>query len=442
MTTPTSQLLWLNPSTIYQPDRQRQDMGDIDRLAESIRDVGQLQPILVHLDEDGRYRLIAGGRRTAACKQLNCNVAALLDTNLTNNDELELMELEENVRRKELTWQERVLAIASVHAKCQQRSALRSEKWLPALTGEMLGISKSSVYDAVAIATQLKKGDEEVRKADNLVSALQILAHRALRKAERTMVELPSEDTFGFSDEESKALVEAHNGNLPKRKLEIIHADAIQWLVAQPNNSIRCIYTDPPYAIEMENLQQDGGGTNVDEVRHTHDVEENTTLLNAFIDVAAQKLVQGSGFLAMWCDFWNYRWLADACMKAGLVVQRWPLVWNKTSPCQNMAAAYNFTKSAECCLIARTPKTMLISTQPKSVYTCGNEKPDWVSNPFWKPAELHQWVLRGIAVPGSTVVDCFGGCGSIPLACINSHYDAIMVEKDDTHINTLKAHMK
>jgi ParB family chromosome partitioning protein len=46
--------------------RHRRDMGDIEALAESIEDIGLLNPITV--DERGRLR--AGARRLAACKQL------------------------------------------------------------------------------------------------------------------------------------------------------------------------------------------------------------------------------------------------------------------------------------------------------------------------------------------------------------------------------------
>lgn len=45
--------------------RIREDMGDIARFAESIEDLGLLNPITV----DERGRLLAGARRLAACKR-------------------------------------------------------------------------------------------------------------------------------------------------------------------------------------------------------------------------------------------------------------------------------------------------------------------------------------------------------------------------------------
>ena len=46
--------------------RVRRDLGDIDALAQSIADIGLLNPITV--DENGH--LLAGARRLAACKRL------------------------------------------------------------------------------------------------------------------------------------------------------------------------------------------------------------------------------------------------------------------------------------------------------------------------------------------------------------------------------------
>lgn len=45
------------------------DEDDIEGLAQSIRDVGVLQPVVVRPLEDGRFELIAGERRLRACKQ-------------------------------------------------------------------------------------------------------------------------------------------------------------------------------------------------------------------------------------------------------------------------------------------------------------------------------------------------------------------------------------
>jgi ParB family chromosome partitioning protein len=47
-------------------ERHRKDMGDIERLARSIRDVGLLHPIVV----TSKGHLVAGARRLEACRFL------------------------------------------------------------------------------------------------------------------------------------------------------------------------------------------------------------------------------------------------------------------------------------------------------------------------------------------------------------------------------------
>lgn len=107
-------------------DRVRSEMGDIDSLANSIKEFGgplihPIQPIVLACDElCSRIELVAGGRRLTALKRLGVKdlVHGLhfvwRQENLDGSEEVKLkmqgIELEENLRRKGLTWQEEVLA--------------------------------------------------------------------------------------------------------------------------------------------------------------------------------------------------------------------------------------------------------------------------------------------------------------------------------------------
>lgn len=52
-------------------DRVREEVGDIKKLAQSIEDIGLLNPITVQKTGSGRYHLVAGERRLKACKRLD-----------------------------------------------------------------------------------------------------------------------------------------------------------------------------------------------------------------------------------------------------------------------------------------------------------------------------------------------------------------------------------
>lgn len=86
-------------SSIKVVDRVREDYGDIEGLAASLRQGGLVQPIVV----DEKSRLIAGGRRLKAATMLGwTQIDACIVTNLTPLQKLDL-EVQENLVRKDLT---------------------------------------------------------------------------------------------------------------------------------------------------------------------------------------------------------------------------------------------------------------------------------------------------------------------------------------------------
>jgi ParB family chromosome partitioning protein len=95
-------------------DRHRAvDQDKVDMLVESMREVGQLNPILVHREEDGSgpVILVAGRHRLEAARQLGWSG---IDAIFVEADELhrELIEIDENLCRSELSPAEFALAIS------------------------------------------------------------------------------------------------------------------------------------------------------------------------------------------------------------------------------------------------------------------------------------------------------------------------------------------
>ena len=111
--------IWIDRAT-----RQRKEII-IDDLLDSIPLHGVLVPIIV-TSEPGPagqpYKLIAGERRFTASSKLALPVIpARLLSDLSQTDQ-RIVELEENLRRKDLGWQDQCLAIASIHDILAQKS--------------------------------------------------------------------------------------------------------------------------------------------------------------------------------------------------------------------------------------------------------------------------------------------------------------------------------
>src|SRR6266478_5969995 len=116
-------------------DRQRKEFGNVEELANSLARFGLLQPIVL----DDSNTLIAGHRRLLAAMQLGWDeIDAMQRSGLDDLARREL-ELEENIRRKDLVWSEEVRAVRDLYRMRQVRYG--SSKVRSPVIQEMLGDS-------------------------------------------------------------------------------------------------------------------------------------------------------------------------------------------------------------------------------------------------------------------------------------------------------------
>ncbi len=96
------QLLYLDPQQLeLDPQGIREDAGDIDGLAQTIREQGLLQPLgVIALGRD-RYQVVYGGRRQRAAIQLGLERVPCIVLDEADTDVL-LQQLIENVQRQDL----------------------------------------------------------------------------------------------------------------------------------------------------------------------------------------------------------------------------------------------------------------------------------------------------------------------------------------------------
>src|SRR4051812_17928608 len=121
-----SRIVRLPLAQVVVRDRHRNDLGDLDALAQSILAVGMLHPIVV----DERHRLIAGERRLEAWRSLHGEKQPIPAHVVSTVDSARLLlmaERDENVCRKEMTPSESValgLALEDIEKpKAKERRA-------------------------------------------------------------------------------------------------------------------------------------------------------------------------------------------------------------------------------------------------------------------------------------------------------------------------------
>lgn len=106
----SNQIKLINTSLIDpHPDNPRKNIGDVNDLAASIKTNGLLTPLSV-VPNGERYRVIAGHRRLAACKQAGIGAVPCFVLGLGPLQQLEAM-VTENCQREQLTVLEEADAI-------------------------------------------------------------------------------------------------------------------------------------------------------------------------------------------------------------------------------------------------------------------------------------------------------------------------------------------
>ena len=133
--------------------------GALQSMKFSIESFGQLQPIIVEPVGDGTFYLIAGYTRLRAHEELKYKtINALLIDELTPLQREEL-ELEENVQRTNLTFQERSYAFRSIMALKQDQNIMSASSIVKGYTqkdlAKELGINEATLSQDIKLANAM-----------------------------------------------------------------------------------------------------------------------------------------------------------------------------------------------------------------------------------------------------------------------------------------------
>jgi len=193
----------ININEIIVEDRARQDLGpkagpgSIEELASSIKEFGLIQPLVLVRQvtalgddgsDDGKYqpKLVAGGRRLAALRRLGTQVLnhgthfiwreEELSGDLVIQHKMKAIELEENVKRKEMSWLEQVRCkkqLLELMQKIHGVSAAGGRTREELRTGATSGFSIKKLSSMLGEAFETTRRDIEIA---NIVSAIPALA--------------------------------------------------------------------------------------------------------------------------------------------------------------------------------------------------------------------------------------------------------------------------
>lgn len=286
--------------------RQRKTLKNIPELAASIARTGLIHPPVV--DRDGTLRV--GERRWTACKSLGWTHITVQFSDELDEAESQALELEENIARVDIEWQEECEAIATYHT-------LRSEQdveWSVARTADALGYSVQTVGDKLRVANELRSGNERMLAAPKYTVA-RGLAQRAAARAEASAVETAT----------ASSIVEDVLPT-PAKRVPLLNEDFHDWSASYTGPRFNFLHCDFPYGVGADKHDQ-GQAAAMGGYDDSPDVYWN--LLDTLAG-SMDNIVADSAHLMFWFSMDYYQETIDQLSAMGWRINPFPLIWYKS----------------------------------------------------------------------------------------------------------------
>lgn len=229
------------------PDQPRKefDQESLQQLADSIREVGLLQPILV-TEERGRYRIVAGERRYRAARLAGLRAVPAIEKQFSA-EEIMLAALVENLQREDLNPMESAAAIRrlmDLGSLTQEEAARQLGKSRPAVANLLRLLTLPATVQELVRAGDLSEGHARVLAGVKGAARQEMLARQAVaqglsvralelltRKPEstaRSLPPLPAPELRDFAERLQRATgVRAQiTGDLKRGKVTLTYRSA------------------------------------------------------------------------------------------------------------------------------------------------------------------------------------------------------------------------
>lgn len=245
---------------------QRKDLKDVESLADSISRIGLLHPVII----DENSIIITGGRRLAAHKLLvekgktNFQKIPTILRNELSDSMRRVIELEENVKRADLDWQEQALAILELDAIL----VISEPNWLVDDRADYIGVGRTHYYRWIAIAKAVQSGHPLVCAAPGPSQAFNIIERERDRKQDNVMNALFTELQEQNKDTETEQLAlddtpleRPMPGKLtaPIKIAPVIQQGNFhEWAPSYTGPAFNLIHCDFPYGLDHGNSDQGG----------------------------------------------------------------------------------------------------------------------------------------------------------------------------------------
>jgi ParB/RepB/Spo0J family partition protein len=296
-------------------ERHRKELNGIDDLISSIKKHGLLHPII--LDDSGN--LLAGRRRLEAFIQMGQgSIPARYFGTLSTTDQ-KLVELDENLRRQDISWQERVLAVEQLHVLLGSETATE--------TAEYIGLSVAHVAKYLQVAEEVLKADPKVLACKSASQAIAIVDNRRKIALDTELSKLHSSIPPLRSNSVEENIATAEAPMEPSAQYEIKEGDFLKWAPFYQGEKFNFIHCDFPYGINFQDSAS--AGSERDDSQYEDSPELFWELTNCLVE-NLDRISLDSTHLLFWFHMKYYDELLTLFKANNLFVVELPIIWHKS----------------------------------------------------------------------------------------------------------------
>jgi site-specific DNA-methyltransferase (adenine-specific) len=413
-------------------------------LKDSILAVGLLNPPVFWYDPNEKsWVLVAGERRLRAMTELTnekrpfrhsdkqIDIGFIPVTPLGDYlDEAGRFEaeLDENVKRQDLEWPDKMRAYAALHtmriAANPQQTIHDTAKELSQkvnLSTDADGGARAAhkiVSQAIVISRHL--GNDKIAQARNPAEALQLI----------------------YKQEEEKvlaALIKRQIAVAPTPSdISIRHADLYDLLPKMDPASFDLIIADPPYGIGAS-----GAGFRARSVHHHNylDTPDDAKRITQFILTEGFRLTKARANIFIFCDIDVFPWLKSTASNMGWTVFRRPLIWMKSESEGLAPWGGQGPRITTEFIFYATKGQRGLNASPTDVFDDRRVPRQDRIHAAEKPVSLLSRLIACSSLPGDSVLDPCCGSGSTLVAARDLKRRGLGIEVDNDYYNAALANV-
>jgi ParB family chromosome partitioning protein len=322
MTSGKFELLSIQSITVDRENRQRRDLIGLEELAASIQNIGLINPIVITRD----LELVAGERRLEAHKLLGFDTIAVQYAEDLDQLSLHLIELEENIRRTDLPWQDHVKAVCKYHEIKTEQAQEINEEWSQSQTAEELGMSKQVVGRHLLVNRAMVMGVNEVLAAPKFSQAANFAERAQERRKTAVLRDLRQQSLPEPKGQISSA--ELVKPEIPTgRYADIVEENFIIWSKTVQEIPYNLIHCDFPYGVNAGDTQGQSAA------KGFGGYEDKPEIYFSLLDTLLRNqnnFIAPSAHMIFWFSLDFYIETREKLMAAGWRVDLFPLIWFKS----------------------------------------------------------------------------------------------------------------